>query len=117
MQALFDVGPTRSGHRTHPVVVSLPMQGIDAIDVRVNSWTVAQILATGVHGLILCHCETPEAARAFVEAARYPFNTSGVGKELGIGRRGSGGQGTAAAIWGVPVDEYLVKADPWPLNP
>ena len=33
------------------------------------------------------------------------------------GRRGNGGQGSAAAIWGVPVDEYLRLADFWPLNP
>ena len=33
------------------------------------------------------------------------------------GRRGSGGQATAAAIWGLSTNEYLRRADPWPLNP
>src|SRR4029453_14165928 len=34
-----------------------------------------------------------------------------------VGRRGGGGQGYAAETWGLPVEEYLAKADPWPLNP
>ena len=41
---------------------------------RANSWMIKQVLATGVHGLLLCHAETPEAVRAFVEAARYSFH-------------------------------------------
>ena len=36
---------------------------------------------------------------------------------LGVGRRGSGGQEHAAAIWGVSHLEYLDRADVWPLNP
>jgi 4-hydroxy-2-oxoheptanedioate aldolase len=35
---------------------------------------------------------------------------------LAQGLRGSGSQGFAAQIWGVPANEYLRKADPWPLN-
>jgi 4-hydroxy-2-oxoheptanedioate aldolase len=49
--------------------------------------------------------------RAFVDSTRYPFVAGGAG------RRGSGGQATAAAIWGLPVNDYLQRADPWPLNP
>ena len=52
-----------------------------------------------------------------MESARYPFQTIGVGEGLDVGRRGSGGQGSAAHIWGVSVQEYLQLADPWPLNP
>ena len=33
------------------------------------------------------------------------------------GTRGSGGQATAAAVWGVTPQQYLERADPWPLNP
>jgi 4-hydroxy-2-oxoheptanedioate aldolase len=65
----------------------------------------------------MCHAETPDAVKAFVESCRYPFQKIGVGKGLDVGRRGSAGQGSAAPIWGVEVDEYLDKADPWPLNP
>jgi 4-hydroxy-2-oxoheptanedioate aldolase len=78
---------------------------------------IKQALAAGVHGLLLCHAETPAAVQAFVECARYPFQTEGVGEGLGEGRRGSGGQAPAAAIWGLPEAEYLERADVWPLNP
>jgi 4-hydroxy-2-oxoheptanedioate aldolase len=65
----------------------------------------------------LCHAENPEAVTAFVESCRYPFNTIGLGDDLGDGRRGGGGQASGAEIWGVSVAEYLQMADPWPLNP
>ena len=116
MRGLADGGPTKSGHRTPAVVVTLPLDGTDEQAVRANSWMIKQVLATGVHGLLLCHAETPEAVRAFVEAARYSFNTA-VGADLGPGRRGHGGQVRAAEVWGIPVEEYFVRADPWPLNP
>src|ERR687886_357740 len=117
MRGLVDGGPTASGHRTPAVIVTLPTDGTDEHVVRANAWMVKQVLAAGVHGILLCHAETPGAVRAFVEAARYPFNTAGVGQRLDTGRRGSGGQEQAAAIWGIEVGEYLRRADPWPLNP
>jgi 4-hydroxy-2-oxoheptanedioate aldolase len=117
MRGLADGGPTKSGHRTPPVVVTLPTDGTDEHVMRANAWMVKQLLACGVHGLLLCHAETPGAVKAFVEAARYPFQTSGVGKGLGQGRHGAGGQARAAAIWGLPWQEYVERADVWPLNP
>ena len=48
---------------------------------------------------------------------RYPFHTPGVGAGLEMGRRGSGGQDNAAQIWGLSTQDYLRKADVWPLNP
>jgi 4-hydroxy-2-oxoheptanedioate aldolase len=115
MRGLVDGGPTRTGHRTPAVIVTLPLDGIDEQSVRANAWMIKQTLATGAHGLLLCHAETPGGARAFVEAARYPFHATVDG--LGVGRRGSGGQDLAAAIWGLPIAEYLDRADVWPLNP
>ena len=115
MRGLVDGGPTRTGHRTPAVIVTLPMDGTDEHAVRANAWMIKQTLATGVHGLLLCHAETPGGARAFVEAARYPFHARADG--LGVGRRGSGGQEQAAAIWGLSHLEYLDRADVWPLNP
>jgi 4-hydroxy-2-oxoheptanedioate aldolase len=117
MQGLADGGPTRSGHRTPAVVVTLPTDGTDEITMRANAWMVKQVLACGVHGLLLCHAETPGAVKAFVEAARYPFQSLSVGKGIGVGRRGSGGQAKAAALWGLSAQEYLNRADVWPLNP
>ena len=102
---------------TPAVLVELPVDGSSEQGVRINAWQCRQILARGVHGLLLCHAESPEAVSAFVESCRYPFQTLGVGDGLNTGRRGAGGQATAAAIWGITADEYLDKADPWPLNP
>lgn len=116
MCGLVDGGPTPSGHRTPAVIVTLPIDGTDEPAVRANGWMIKQVLAAGVHGLLLCHAETPEAVRAFVEATRYSF-TAGAGSDLGAGRRGHGGQTRAAEIWGIPAGEYFARADPWPLNP
>jgi len=115
MRGLVKGGPAKSGHKTPTVIVTLPVGGIDEATMRANYWMVQQVLATGVHGILLCHARTPEAVRIFVEAARYPFAETRQG--LGEGRRGSSGQGSASQIWGLPVSEYLQKADPWPLNP
>ena len=117
MRGLVDGGPTESGHRTPAVIVSLPVLGVDEAMVRANHWVIQQVLATGVHGLILCHARTPGAVRAFVEATRYPFHKQLVNEGLSEGLRGSGSQGFAAEIWGVSTGEYLKRADPWPLNP
>jgi 4-hydroxy-2-oxoheptanedioate aldolase len=117
MRGLVDGGPTRSGHRTPTVIVTLPTSGTDEQVMQANSWMVRQVLAAGVHGILLCHAETPGAVRVFVESARYPFHKAGLDQGLGVGRRGGGGQRSAAAIWGIPEREYLDRADPWPLNP
>ena len=117
MCGLVDGGPTRSGHRTPAVIVTLPVSGINEQVMLANNWMVRQALGAGVHGILLCHAESPEAVRVFVESARYPYQKDGLDRGLQVGRRGGGGQQSAAAIWGIPVDEYLHKADPWPLNP
>lgn len=117
MRGLVAAGPTRSGHRTPAVLVTLPTDGSSEEVVRTNAWMAKQALATGVHGLILCHAEQPAGVRAFVEAVRYGSAKLGVGQGLGQGHRGQGGQSAAAAIWGVDEQEYIRLADPWPLNP
>ena len=117
MRGLMDGGPMNSGHRTPAVVVTLPVDGSDDGVVRANAWMFRQALARGVHGILLCHAETPGAVRAFVESCRYPFNTTGSGPETGEGRRGGGGQASAAEVWGLSVQDYLRRADAWPLNP
>jgi 4-hydroxy-2-oxoheptanedioate aldolase len=115
MQGLVDGGPTPTGHRTPAVIVTLPVLGLDEASMRANYWMIHQVLAAGAHGILLCHTRVPEAARLFVEAVRYPFAPQAAG--IAEGLRGSGSQGFAARVWGVTGDEYLRKADPWPLNP
>jgi len=108
MQGLAKGGPTKSGHRTPAVIVNVPVDGTDEATVRANAWMFQQVLATGVHGVLLCHADTPGAVRAFVEAVRFPAYG---------GRRGVHGNSTAARIWGITADQYGEKADAWPLNP
>src|SRR6478672_11984613 len=108
MRGLAAGGPTKSGHRTPAVIVNVPVNGIDEAAVRANAWMFQQVLATGVHGILLCHADGPGAARAFVDAVRFPSHG---------GRRGVHGNSTAAQIWGISADEYADKADVWPLNP
>src|SRR5438105_5960245 len=117
MRGLAAGGPTKSGHRTPAVIVNVPVNGIDEAAVHANAWMFTQVLATGVHGIMLTHADTPGAVRAFVEAVRLPIHKQGVGNGISEGRRGVHGAETAAKIWGVSQDEYLNKADTWPLNP
>src|SRR5262245_38590728 len=117
MKGLVQGGPTKSGHRTPAVIVNVPVNGTDEASVRANAWMFQQVLATGVHGVLLCHADTPGAVRAFVEAVRLPNHKQGVDHGISEGRRGGHGAPTASRIWGVSQDEYLEKADAWPLNP
>ena len=113
MRGLKEVG-TRTGHPIVPVIVTLPIQGT-ADAVRANAWMIQQALAAGAHGILLCNAESPEAAKIMVEASRYPF--APVVPGLNQGFRGNGSQSYAAKIWGLTPQEYLQRAEPWPLNP
>jgi 4-hydroxy-2-oxoheptanedioate aldolase len=114
MRGLVDAGPTRTGHKTPAVIVTLPISGTtDAV--RANTWMIQQALAAGVHGILLCNAESPEAARLMIEAVRYPFAPRVDG--LAQGTRGNGSQAYASRMWGVSAEEYMRIADPWPLNP
>ena len=114
MRGLLEAGPTRTGHKTPAVIVTLPIPGTtDAL--RANAWMIQQALAAGVHGILLCNAESPEAARLMIEAARYPFAPRVDG--LAQGTRGNGSQAYASRMWGVTAEEYMRIAEPWPLNP
>ncbi len=117
MRGLKDGGPTKSGHLTPTVVVELPVEGTSQAVVEANAWMFKQALATGVHGILFCHANVPEAVKVFIEASRYPFPEQGVGAGLEAGRRGSAGQAMAGAMWGLSGVDYVKKADVWPLNP
>ena len=116
MKGLADGGPTPSGHRTPAVIVVPPIFGIEEASVDANAWMVQQVLAQGVHGILLPRSRNPEAVKRFVRAVRYP-----IGKQardvIGYGTRGWGSHHYAAEIWGVDPRKYLEIADPWPLNP
>jgi len=116
MRGLIEGGPTASGHRTPAVIATLPVGAFSEAVMRANYWVIQQVLATGIHGIILPHARTPEAVRAFVEATRYPF-AKPVVAGLGEGMKGMGSQLHPSKIWGIAPEDYLYKADPWPLNP
>lgn len=116
MQGLVDGGPTKSGHRTPAVIATLPVLGISAAHMEANFWVAQQALACGIHGILLCHARDPEAIKWLVRAARYP-QAKPVAPGVGEGLLGNGSQGYASRIWGISADEYMKKADPWPLNP
>ena len=117
MRGLVAGGPTNSGHRTPTVIVEAPVDGSSEATIRYNAWQFRQILARGVHGILLCQAETPDAVRAFVESCRYPRATLGVGNGLERGTRGVGSEPEAANIWGLDNAEYIQKCDAWHLNP
>ena len=118
MDGLVDGGPTPSGQVTPTVIVELPVQGESADIIRYNAWQIRQILARGVHGILLCEATTPDAVAAFVESCRYKINEIGVGFGLKDGTRGVGSEFKAKEKWGLSDDnDYRSKADPWPLNP
>jgi 4-hydroxy-2-oxoheptanedioate aldolase len=116
MQGLVDGGPTPSGHRTPTVICIVPVLGLDMETIKAGSWMIQQALAQGVHGLHLVRARDPEAVRYYVRSARYPIHKQAV-EEIGEGLRGFGSHIFAASIWGIDRQEYLKKADVWPLNP
>ena len=116
MRGLVDGGPTNSGHRTPAVIVEAPVNGIDGRNVTYNAWQFRQILARGVHGILLCQAETADAVREFVRACRFPHHKAGIDK-IGTGSRGRGSEPTAAPIWGVDQQSYFDRCEPWPLSP
>ena len=116
MRGLVDAGPTPSGHRTPTVIVSLPLLGLDEATVTAGGWMVQQALAQGVHGVHLARARDAEGVKRFVQAARYPIHKQAV-DVVGEGLRGWGSHTFAAWVWGLNAQEYLQKADVWPLNP
>jgi 4-hydroxy-2-oxoheptanedioate aldolase len=117
MRGLVAGGPTKSGHRTPAVIVTLPLYGLDEQTVTANHWMIQQALAAGVHGLHICHARDPGAVRAFVRAARYEIHRQAVGDGLEEGVRAFGAHAFASEIWGVSAKDYYGVADVWPLNP
>ena len=77
LRGLVDGGPTNSGHRTPAVIVELPVDGGREEIVRTNAWQIRQILARGVHGLLLCHAETPGLSKPLSSPAAFLSRPAG----------------------------------------
>lgn len=78
-----------------------------------TQWIIKQALDIGVYGFVAPQVQTPEDAKAIVDAARYPARR---GSALGGGQRGYWPM-LAARYWGISSREYVERSDVWPLNP
>ena len=110
--ALTAMRPQGMAHTRLAPFVRVEYEGDQDYKQAVKQW-----LDVGAMGIIVPHVNTVAEARKLVTYMRYPPQkiTTGVPREP-IGVRGSGA-GRALAVWGVTDDEYVAKADVWPLNP
>ena len=114
MRGLRDATPSTESMVT--VVATMPMSGDSIESVKANAWQIRQLLATGIHGLILAQASDVRAVEQFVQFSRFSFHTQWQGKH-GTGCRGAGGEDHASQVWNVSRGDYWRLADPWPLNP
>jgi 4-hydroxy-2-oxoheptanedioate aldolase len=91
-----------------------PMIGLPPGAATTSRWMVGLALDCGSMALHQARVQTPEDVLDLVSAARYPQGVHGSGPP---GSRGYGPMG-APRYWGcTSIDEYLERADVWPLNP
>ena len=83
--------PARRAAATRPpaVIVTLPIAGHRPTPLRANAWMIQQALAAGVHGILLCNAESPEAARLMIEAAALSVRSARRGSRAGHAGNGS----------------------------
>ena len=114
LQAILgDLGKKKKANgqfETAPIV-RIPLEGDE--DFR---FAVKQVLDMGAMGVVFPHVESRAQAVEAIRSMRYPAQRGSKFPEP-AGRRGWG-PGRAAALWGLPVNEYAFqRADVWPLNP
>jgi 4-hydroxy-2-oxoheptanedioate aldolase len=80
-----------------------------------SEWVVKQALDLGLYGIIFNGVDTPEHAAFAVSTMRYPQRRESRYPEP-KGIRGAAPT-NAAWAWGVSSEEYMRRADIWPLNP
>ena len=90
-------------------LVRLPQNGREQLQ-----FLIKQALDVGAYGLVLPHIETREEALAAVQAARY-HQKSGASDFEPPGLRGVS-PSVAARYWGLSIDDYMERADLWPLD-
>ena len=80
-----------------------------------TQWAVKQALDLGLMGIIFPSIDTADQALNAIRAMRYPQRRESPYMEP-RGLRGSG-PAAAAWFWGLSPNEYVRRADVWPLNP
>ena len=79
-----------------------------------DHWIIKQTLDYGVGGLVIPHMQTAEQLAHVVSSARYPQPLGDTGP---AGHRGVS-PFVAPRYWGIDTfEEYVSKADLWPMNP
>lgn len=91
--------------REHPFLSKVPVFHENPEAARART---VQQLDAGHAGIIMQEVESADEVRQEIAAMR--FRSKG-------GTRPEEGIGLAAAFWGISKEEYLEKADVWPLNP
>jgi 4-hydroxy-2-oxoheptanedioate aldolase len=76
---------------------------------------IKQVLDIGVHGVVVPHVRTARDAEKVVKACRYVQPKGSEIAEPG-GTRGAS-PWLCAYLWGLTMEEYVQRADLWPLNP
>lgn len=89
-------------------LVRIPMSGGENLQ-----WHVKQVLDMGAFGVVFPYVETRAQAELSVRAMRYPQVRGDAAMEP-AGLRGAS-PGISAWFWG--VDDYMRRADVWPLDP
>jgi 4-hydroxy-2-oxoheptanedioate aldolase len=80
-----------------------------------SGWIVQQALDMGLMGFIFTDVGTKQDAMAAVQMMRYP-QMKGTKYFEPAGKRGNSAA-NATWIWGLDTEEYMRRADVWPLNP
>ncbi|RJP31353.1 MAG: hypothetical protein C4527_07835 [Candidatus Omnitrophota bacterium] len=76
---------------------------------------IKQCLDAGAFGIVVPHCRNAADARRVVQACRYP-QAKGDPQPEPAGVRGAS-PWPCSYLWGVSMDEYVRRADVWPLDP
>jgi len=92
------------------VLVRFPAEGNQPVHAMIK-----QVLDVGVHGVVVPHVRNAAEAEKIVQACRYP-QPKGSSLEQPQGTRGAS-PWLCSFLWGLSMDEYVQRADVWPLNP
>ena len=92
------------------VYIRCPAEGFGPVHREIK-----QVLDIGVHGVVVPHVRNAAEAEKIVKACRY-VQPKGSAINEPVGMRGAS-PWIASYIWGLTMDEYLERADVWPLNP
>lgn len=102
MEAIVAAGGSA---RTHPFMAKIPIMHTDP---ATTTQRLIDQLNDGQVAVAMQQVETVEEVEQAIAAMRFP-SQGGVRPESGFER--------AAAYWGMTPEEYLERADVWPLNP